>query len=134
MIFAAQLRRAPVLLLAVGATLLVGCNRDLPRSRFVAVYEIEHEHGVETLQLLGDGTYTHRLKRIDGSESVSSGRWDISKIGGKQRISVHNFTPNFPNRPQVAADWSLEPYEDYGLMRLYISHEPRQFYLELPRK
>ena len=130
----AQLRRALALLLALAITLSLGCNRELPRSRFVAVYEIEHERSVERLQLFEDGTYTHRLTSSNGGESVSSGKWDMTKVGGKQTILVHNFTPYFPNRSQVAGDWPLEPYEDYGLMRLYISHEPRQFYLELPRK
>lgn len=130
----AQPRHALVFFVVLTVAFSVGCSRNLPRSRFVAVYEIEHEDGVETLQLLGDGTYTHRLKRTNGSESVSSGKWDIAKVGGKQNILVHNFIPHFPNRPQVAADWPLEPYEDYGLMRLYVSREPRQFYLELPRK
>src|SRR3981081_2363278 len=100
----AQLRRALVLFLVLSVASLVGCSRDLPHSRFVAVYEIEHENGVETLQLLGDGTHTHRFKRTDGSESVSSGKWDIAKVGGKQSILVHNFTPHFSNRSQVAAD------------------------------
>jgi len=130
----AQFRRELVLLLALTITLSLGCNQDQPGSRFVAAYEIEHENGVERLQLFDDGTYTHRLKRSDGSESVSSGKWDMKKVGGKQTILVHNFTPYFPNRSQVADDWPLEPHEDYGLMRLYVSHEPRQFYLELPRK
>ena len=128
----ARLQRAIALVLTI--VHFVACNRDLPRSRFVAVYEIEHENGEETLELLNDGTYTHKIKRTDGSESVSSGKWVMAKVGGKQRILVHNFTPHFPNRPQVATDWPLEPHEDYGLMRLYVSHEPRQFYLELSRK
>ena len=131
---AAHLRRAIMLLAALAITLSLGCNRDRPRSRFVAAYETEHESGVERLQLFDDGTYTHLLKRSDGNESVSSGKWDMKRVGGKQAILVHNFTPYFPNRPQVADDWPLVAHEDYGLMRLYISHEPRQFYLEVPRK
>ena len=130
----AQSRRALVLSFTLVCALSLGCNRDLPRSRFVATYEIEHESGIERLQLFDDGTYAHRFKRTDGSELVWSGKWDMKDVAGKQSIIVHNFTPQFPNRPQVALDWSLEPHEDFGWVRLYISHEPRQFYLERPRK
>src|SRR6476646_8944393 len=88
----------PLLLVVLAG---VACTRGLPRSRFVASYDAEHENGSETLQLLGDGTYSHRFKATSGTESVSSGKWEISRVRGKQSLVIHNFTPHFPNRPSA---------------------------------
>jgi hypothetical protein len=110
------------------------CNRDLPRSRFVGTYEAQHERGIETLTLDSDGTYKHYFRGEFGMEVTAAGRWEVARVGSKQRVLVHDFTPHFPGRPDVASNYPLEPHEDYGLLRLYVSHQPRQFYLELPQK
>jgi hypothetical protein len=121
-------------LLGLALFLGVGCKQTFPRSRFIANYSAEHDTGTETLQLLGDGTYVHRFKEISGTESTSTGTWEFLQAWRKQEILVHKFRPHFPNRTTEPTDWTLEPYEDYGLIRLYLSRQPRQFYLEVSSK
>jgi hypothetical protein len=121
-----------VIWLALTVAVCASCSRDAPYSSFVRTYETDHANGTETLTLETDGTYRHYFKNNNGGEARSSGKWELVKIGRKQRILVHSFTPYFPGRPQVATDWLLEPYQHFGYVRLYVSREPRQFYLELP--
>ncbi len=127
-------RCAGAVLLALAATLCTSCSRDLPRSRLVAVYQAEHENGTEILTLDNDGWYKHQFKGTDGKDVTSTGKWEIAKVVSNQRILVHDFTPHFPGGSHIASTWPLEPREDYGLIRLYLSQQPRQFYLELPKK
>ena len=78
------------------------------------------------------------INTTSGANSVrevnSSGKWEVARDGSKQRVMVHDFTPHFPGRPDVASNFPLEPQENYGLLRLYVSRQPRQFYLELPQR
>ena len=121
-----------VILLALPVATYTSCSHDIPPSSFVRTYLADHANGTDTLTLESDGTYRHYFQNTNGSEVRSSGRWELVKIGRKQRILVHGFTPYFPGRPQVATDWLFEPYQHFGYLRLYVSREPRQFYLELP--
>jgi len=131
MIGTAQLRCVFAFLLALTCA---SCNRDLPRSRFVGTYEAQHEKGMETLTLDSDGSYKHHFKGELGMDVTSAGSWEVARVGSKQRLVVHDLTPHFPGRPDAASNYLLEPHEDYGLLRLYVSRQPRQFYLELEQK
>ena len=120
-----------IMLIALTLAACVSCKRDIPRSSFVRTYLADHTNGTETLKLEGDGSYRHYFKNTNGRETTSSGRWEVVKVGRKQRILVHSLILYFPGRPQSATDWLLEPYETFGYLRLYVSREPRQFFLEL---
>ncbi|MBZ5549568.1 MAG: hypothetical protein LAO22_16690 [Acidobacteriia bacterium] len=128
------MRQVFIFLLILDFSLGIACRKSFPRSRFVALYEAEHENGTETVELFSDGTYLQQFKAKDGIESTSSGTWELSIDHQTQAILVHSFTLHFPGHPTTPTDRTLEVYEDYGLMRLYVSRQPRQFYLELPRK
>ncbi len=49
-------------------------------------------------------------------------------------VVLHNFTPHLPGIVDAKRDLRLETQEDYGLIRLYVSHKPRRFYLEVRGK
>ncbi len=128
-----QKRVLPLVLLMsiIGAA---GCSKPMARSRVVRVYEAEHENGTETLRLLDDGSYSHRFKASNGSESTISDKWEFAPNGASPSVVLHNFAPHFPGNSWIRGAWSLGIKEDYGLIRLYLSYDPRQFYLELPNK
>ena len=45
-------------------------------------------------------------------------------------VLLHNFSPHFPNNSWIKGAWGLGVKEDTGRIRLYVSYDPRQFYLE----
>jgi hypothetical protein len=129
-------RRAPIVKIVILQALLIAlsvalaCSPPMTRSRLVGIYDAEHENGNETLELRADGTYLHRFRAKNGIESTSSDKWEFAPSRGRDSLVLHNFFPRFPGDPTVKKDWTLRTKEDYGLLRLYLSYEPRQFYLE----
>jgi len=120
----------PVVSLVLLMCIAAGCSKSLTRSRLVRTYGMEHENGAETITLKDDGTYSHHFKAVNGSETTYSDKWEFVSSDPGPAVVVHNFAPHFPGNTWVRGAWSLGIKEDYGLIRLYLSHEPRQFYLE----
>ncbi len=111
-----------------------GCSKAVTRSRLVSTYEAEHENGIETLELRADGTYLHHFKATKGAESTYSDKWEFAADDPGPVVLLHNFSPQFPGNSWIKGAWGLGVKQDYGRIRLYVSYDPRHFYLERPAK
>ena len=87
-------------LVLISFVALFGCSKATDRSQVVGTYEAHHQNGAETLQLRSDGTYTHRFKATDGTETGYSGKWEFEGYCGERKASLNNFSYHFPPNSQ----------------------------------
>ena len=105
------------------------------RSQVIGTYEARHQNGVETLELHSDGTYTHRFKRSNGTETVYSASWKLDPYGGEPKVFVDNFAQHFPGNSQTAPIGTLLGVEKkWGRIRLYLSYDRDEYYTEKAAK
>lgn len=111
------------------------CSEPVTRPRVIGVYYDQWSGRDEPamLRLFEDGSYLHSDKSKTQGKVTSSDRWEFSSTFGKAVVVLHNFSPPLPNQTAARRDWRLDAQEDYGMIRLYISHEPTLFYLGAPK-
>jgi hypothetical protein len=108
---------------------LFGCSKKVERSQVLGEYEVEHQNGVETIELRSNGTYTQIFKRKDGTEATVTDTWDFEPYNGEPKVALHNFSAHFSQSPEKGADVTLLGIEkDWGRIRLYLSYDRDDYY------
>lgn len=112
---------------------LSGCSKKVERSQVLGEYQTEHQNGVETIVLRGDGTYTQHFKQKDGTDTIISDHWEFEPYSGEPRIALHNFKAHFPRSSEKEADVTLLGIEKKsGRLRLYLSYDRDEYFSQTP--
>ena|ERR1700734_3762943 len=114
---------------------LFGCSKKVERSEVPGNYQTDHQNGVETIELMADGTYTQHFKGRDGTDVRSSDTWEFEPYNGEPKIALHNFRSHFLQSSEKTADVTLLGIEkDWGRIRLYLSYDRDEYYSQTAPK
>jgi hypothetical protein len=120
--------------LIVMLVLILACSKRINPSEVAGTYEAHHQNGVETLQLRPDGSYLHEFKSANGTTSDHSGRWKFEPFDGEPKVALYDFSSHFPVSQKRGDILLLDVERDWGRVRLYLSYDLGQYYVNVGSK
>lgn len=98
----------------------------------IGKYEANHQKGIDTLELLRDGTYKYYYS-FDGKEVTNSNSWEFKMFNGKPTITFRDFVFGLPGYSKYGAGfWVVEVEKSFfkGKLRLCIDPDLGYYYIK----
>ncbi|MUO79434.1 hypothetical protein GOZ78_17730 [Agrobacterium vitis] len=87
------------------ALMLSGCGDDLNLGDAVGIFQSNHGHGVEVLDIRPDGTYVLTYQKVDSTVFTNSSRWTFEKDkDGVASMSFYYFRFGYTDSPPPFGD------------------------------